>query len=160
VTFNPAAKIPAQRSEIERDDWQVPSGIFHALHEQHRFTIDVAANHQNRVVPRYFDREVNGLTQSWAGERAWMHPPHGDAAQWVEKAAQEARRAIRIVGLIPARTHERWWHTHVLARARVQFLCGHMPWRLGGIIVSAGQRKIDAPRGGFAIVEWFRVNDR
>lgn len=155
-TFNPAAIVPAQRSRIERDDWQVPVILFHVQHERHRFTIDVAASHANRCVPRYFDREADGLSKSWRGERVWLHPPHGDAARWARKAVQEAARGTLVIGLMPARTDQAWWRDDVMSVARVSFCVGHMQWRLGGVPVIAGQRKVEEPRGGFAIVEWHR----
>jgi phage N-6-adenine-methyltransferase len=152
-TFDPSAKVPAQPSRIEREDWEVPARIFEVEHAFYRFTIDVAASAANRVVPRYFDRERDGLRQSWAGERVWMHPPHSDVERWVRKAGYEARRGTLVVGLIPCRTGAPWWHEAVLPIARVRFLCGPILWRLGGLPL-AGQRKVDGPRGDFAIVEW------
>lgn len=147
------APIPPSQSGIERDDWETPPALFRLYHEQHRFTIDVAASHLNRMTPRYFDRETDGLRQSWAGERVWLHPPHASAGEWCAKAAREAQRGTLVVGLIPARTWQPWFVEHVLSVARVRYLVGHLDWRLGKLPVK-GQRKIEAPRGGFAIVEW------
>lgn len=156
--FNPAAIVPAEASRIEREDWEAPPILFRQYHERHRFTIDVAANAVNRLVPRYFDKESDGLRQSWLGERVWLHPPHGEAEHWCKKAMQEASRGVLVVGLIPARTDKAWWRDSVLSVARVRFLVGVLPWRLLGIPIEAavGRRKVEAPRGGFAIVEWHR----
>lgn len=156
LAFNPRAVVPAQASSRERDDWETPTALFRAEHEFYRFTIDVAANASNRLVPRYFDRERDGLRQNWRGERVWLHPPHGDAGEWAAKADWEAYRGTLVVALMPARTETLWWRDFVLmtqGRARVRFLCGPIGWRLGGLPLE-GQRKVAAPRGGFALVEW------
>jgi phage N-6-adenine-methyltransferase len=151
--FNPGALVAAQPSKLERDDWETPPRLFAPEHEFYRFTIDVCATAANRMVPRYFDRELDGLRQSWAGERVWLHPPHGDVERWVRKAGYEARRGTLVVGLLPVRTGDAWWHEAVLPCARVRFLCGPLGWRLGGLPIE-GQRKVDGPKGYFALVAW------
>lgn len=156
--WNPAAKIPAQPSSIERDDWETPIVLFEIYHDRHRFTIDVAANAKNARVKRFFSREDDGLKRSWAGERVWMHPPHGDVAQWCEKAHKEAARGTLVVGLIPVRTDADWWMEHVYGRteslARIRFLVS-VGWRLNGLPLD-GQRRVEGPRGAFCIAEWHR----
>lgn len=37
------------------------------------FSLDVAAAQHNTKAPMYFDREMDGLKQSWAGERIWCN---------------------------------------------------------------------------------------
>lgn len=156
--FDPRAIYPAEPSKIERSDWETPPALFAREHAWHRFTIDVAANRLNALLPRYFDEEANGLRQSWLGERVWMHPPHGAVAEWTAKAYREATRGVRVVALLPVRTDEEWWQDHVLFSrfARVKFLTGKLDWRLHRMPIEAavGRRKIEPPRGAWAIVEW------
>jgi hypothetical protein len=59
---------------------------------------------------------LDGLGQSWAGERVWCNPPYSDIEPWVQKAHCEfesefpALRAELIVMLVPAnRTEQGWW---------------------------------------------------
>lgn len=142
----------------ERADWETPPRIFAREDAVCRFTIDAAANKLNALVPRYFDEEANGLAQSWLGERVWMHPPHGEAALWAEKAHREARRGVLVVGLLPVRTDAEWWHDHVRSVATVRYLTGRLDWRLHRMPIEAavGRKKIEGPRGAFALVEWNR----
>lgn len=59
------------------------------------------------LIGRWWDKETNGLTQSWDGERVWCNPPYSNVAPWVEKAW--ASLAL-VVMLIPAnRTEQPWW---------------------------------------------------
>lgn len=158
MRFDPVREVKSEPSKRDRDDWEVPPSLFRQQHERYRFTIDVAANHVNRVVPRYFDVERDGLRQSWLGERVWLHPPHGEAEHWARKAVEEARRGTLVVGLMPARTDRPWWRDLVLLHARVRFLVGPLEWRLHGMPIEAavGRRRLEGPRGAFAIVEWHR----
>ncbi len=94
-------------------NWQTPPDFFKPLHEKYRFTLDVAADHFNHLLPRYctpegtfiesvnqhpdgnFDRisANDGLmAESWIGERVFCNPPydtHGPTAiaNWVALAA-------------------------------------------------------------------------
>jgi hypothetical protein len=74
---------------------------------------------------------LDGLAQSWAGERVWCNPPYSSIEPWLEKAWGED--AELIVMLLPAnRTEQGWWQRHVEphrdrgGRLRVEFLPGRM----------------------------------
>lgn len=95
----------------EIDDRATTPEVFEPLDRRFRFTIDVAASVENAKCPHYFDLSIDGLTQSWAGERVWCNPPYSNIRPWVEKAWVEADRAELIVMLLPAnRTEQGWWH--------------------------------------------------
>lgn len=69
------------------NDWSTPQELFDALDKRFQFTLDVCASDKNAKVKRYFTRELDGLGQSWGGERCWMNPPYGrEIGPWVEKA--------------------------------------------------------------------------
>lgn len=98
------------------------------------FTLDVAAAQHNTKAPMYFDREMDGLQQSWAGERIWCNPPYSDLYSWVEKAWREFEGTRGIVMLLPAnRVEQKWWQELVEPHRdrpgsplRVEFLPGRM----------------------------------
>lgn len=77
------------------------------------FTVDVAASAENTKCVRFYDREADGLAQSWAGETVWCNPPYSEIGPWVRKAWDEHVDA-RVVMLLPAtRTEQSWWQRMV-----------------------------------------------
>jgi phage N-6-adenine-methyltransferase len=125
------------------DEWYTREKDFAPLHAEFNFTLDVcAANREAAKVPRFFRppsyyaegaRAVDGLVQSWKGERVWCNPPYspGNLARWVEKCAEEAQQAELIVALLPARTDRAWWHDHIepgrrAGVAEVRFVRGRL----------------------------------
>jgi len=96
------------------DDRMTHPDLFDPLHARFRFTIDVAASARNTRVPRYYDKSIDGLAQSWAGESVWCNPPFSTIAPWIRKAWVEHRQARCIVMLLPAnRTEQSWWQNMV-----------------------------------------------
>ena len=118
-------------------DWSTPQELFDALDKRFQFTLDVCASDKNAKVKRYFTRELDGLGQSWGGERCWMNPPYGrEIGPWVEKARREAERGALVVGLLPARTDTAWFHEHVYrAATEIRFLKGRLKFE--GAVASA-----------------------
>lgn len=109
----------------ENQCWGTPRDIFDPLHAMFKFTIDVAASPANALLPRFYTAEINGLAQSWAGERVWCNPPYGRGMdKWIEKLASgEAELAV---GFIPARTDTKWFHRFVLHRAEIWYRQGRV----------------------------------
>lgn len=102
-----ARNHPQQRTRDVIDDRATVPEVFDPLDERFGFTIDVAAAEHNTKCPRFYDRDADGLTQPWDGERVWCNPPYSNIRPWVAKAwASDAL----IVMLLPAnRTEQRWW---------------------------------------------------
>jgi phage N-6-adenine-methyltransferase len=118
------------------DDWETPPDVFAALDREFRFTLDVAADADNAKCDRWFGVVVNGLAQDWAPAACWMNPPYGrEIEYWVAKAAVEASRGATVVGLLPARTDTRWWHSWVQPWAEVRFIKGRL--RFSGAVKDA-----------------------
>lgn len=189
-----ARNHPQQSKRDDVDDRRTPREFFDPLHAEHRFTIDVAASHQNARLPRYFaapgmaprcmwavDGEcgasgcascphggtgpvaIDGLAQSWRGERVWCNPPYSDVGPWVEKAWQEMQNGCeRVVMLLPAnRCEQAWWQKHVEPyrdRARLgvtlrtEFLRGRMrfEWPADRVVPPKGDR----PPFGLVLLTW------
>jgi phage N-6-adenine-methyltransferase len=97
------------------DDRGTPRYLFDPLHEEHGFTLDVAAATHNAKCARWFDLAADGLAQPWTGEVVWCNPPYSNLAAWVLKALYEVAHGCRkVVMLLPAnRTEQRWWQEHV-----------------------------------------------
>jgi len=113
-------------------EWGTPQYLYDALDHEFNFTLDVAASDKLHVCERYFTKEIDGLKQSWANERAFMNPPYGrDIADWVEKANKETfKECILVVGLLPVRADTRWFHNHILPNAEIRFIKGRL--KFGG----------------------------
>lgn len=115
----------------EVDDRATAPEVFAPLHERFRFTLDVAALPHNAKLERYFTPDLDGLQQSWAGERVWCNPPYSNIEPWVVKAWESA--AELVVMLLPAnRTEQGWWQRHIEPRrdmpggVKIEFLKGRM----------------------------------
>lgn len=136
--------------------WATPPEVFQPLEEEFGFTLDPCASAKNAKCRRFFSEKpepgalaVNGLEQSWAGERAFMNPPYGrEVYAWARKARLEAEAGALVVGLLPASTDLRWWHEDIepgrrrgdvdvrFLRGRVRFLTDG-PYRASGFFGSA-----------------------
>lgn len=99
------------------------------------FTLDVAAAAHNTKCDRYFDRETDGLSQSWAGERVWCNPPYSAIESWVRKAWDEAPGTRDRAG----------------SGLRVEFLPGRMRFiKAGALDVGPNER----PPFGVCLLIW------
>ncbi|HAB24645.1 MAG TPA: phage N-6-adenine-methyltransferase [Pantoea sp.] len=109
-----------------RDLWQTPPEIFAALNRDFRFVADVAASAQNHLLPTYFTEQNDALAQEWAGRLpigfAWCNPPYSDITPWVQKAAEECRKGIGTVMLVPADTSVGWFSMARNSCTEVRFI--------------------------------------
>lgn len=114
------------------DQWETPQWLFDELDREFGFTVDVCADAQNAKCPVFYDREQDGLAQTWEGV-CWCNPPYGrEIARWVEKAAGAS---CTVVMLIPARTDTAWFHDHIYGKAEIRFIRGRL--RFSGSAVNA-----------------------
>lgn len=155
-----AQNHPQQRAKDDVDDRATTPEHFQMFVDRFgEFTLDVAAAAHNTKCERYFDRDADGLRQSWAGEHVWCNPPYSAIEPWVRKAWQEAPGTRGIVMLLPAnRTEQKWWQTHVEPRRdrensglRVEFLPGRMRFlRPGKAYIGPNER----PPFGCCLLIW------
>lgn len=125
-----AQNHPQQKRNPAVDDRATPPEMFDPLHVRFRFTLDVCAELHNAKLPRFYSPELDGLEQSWAGERVWCNPPYSDIRPWVEKAWSEPT-AFAVLLLPANRPEQRWWQDLVEphrdrpgSRLSVEFLPG------------------------------------
>lgn len=160
----PAKNHPQQATDDAVDDRATTPEVFGPLDAVHHFTVDVAAAAHNTKCPRYYDRSVDGLRQSWADEAVWCNPPYSSIAPWVAKAWGEHHHARVIVMLLPAnRTEQTWWQDLVephrdrpgspltvsFLRGRIRFL------KPGRQTIGANER----PPFGVCTLTWRGCND-
>lgn len=107
------------------DEWETPQAFFDAYRREFDLCVDVAASANNtkchdyfgptRVDPKYRD----GLTADWSQfgslSRCWMNPPYsrGLQAKFIAKAADERRKGVLTVALLPAWTDTKAFHAHI-----------------------------------------------
>lgn len=143
----------------EVDDRATAPEVFGPLHERFRFSIDVAALPHNAKLERHFSPDVDGLAQSWVGERVWCNPPYSSIEPWVRKAWESG--AELVVMLLPAnRTEQGWWQRLIEPRrdtpggVRVEFLPGRMRFIAHD---ATGIRPNERPPFGVCLVIWDRT---
>jgi len=108
------------------DQWATPQYLFDKLDEEFGFELDVCADETNHKVPRYYDKEANGLEQPWKGV-CWMNPPYGRTiGDWVKKAYESSRGGAVVVYLLPARTDTKWWRDYVMRASELRFISGRV----------------------------------
>ena len=114
------------------EHWSTPIELFDELNLEHKFTVDVCADTTNYKVKRYFNKKMDGLSQSWIGETAWCNPPYGrEIKLWVEKAYESTKTVggnTSVVMLLPARTDTRWFHEFIYNNplCSVKFIKGRL----------------------------------
>jgi len=117
----------------DRPDWETPQDFFDRLDRIYEFTLDVCATDENTKCDQYLTPEIDGLSQSWAGEVCWLNPPYGrEIGKWVEKAYSETKNGnCKVVALLPARTDTKWWHRYVMKAATIGLVKGRLSF-VGG----------------------------
>lgn len=109
-------------------EWATPQAFFDELNKEFDFTLDPCATPQNAKCARYFTKEIDGLSQSWGGEKVFCNPPYGrDISKWVAKAHGETLSGAKIVVmLIPARTDTAYFHDYIYQKHEVRFIRGRL----------------------------------
>ena len=121
------AQSRAYMPQAQTVEWGTPPDLFESLDAEFKFTLDPCATPENAKCAKFYTREDDGLSKSWAGERVFMNPPYGkEASNWIAKAYFESQYAEVIVGLLPARTDVKWFHDFVYKKAEVRFHKGRL----------------------------------
>jgi phage N-6-adenine-methyltransferase len=85
------------------------------LNRGYDLQLDVCADAENTVAPRWYTETDNGLALPWtptANTWAWCNPPFGNARAWIRKAVEEMTlREIKTLMLLPCTPGVRWWQT-------------------------------------------------
>lgn len=140
------------------DEWTTPRWLFDKLDAIFHFDLDAAATAQNALCTHFFDKESNGLLQSWGGYRAiFCNPPYSQIKLWAQHIATQSVHAGIIVALIPARPDTAWWCDHIATADIIRFVRGRL--RFGDAKSSAPfpsavavwlglEKALRRPRGG------------
>ena len=112
--------------DTKKNDWSTPWEFFNPLNDEFSFTIDVAADDKNKKVNKFFNKEVDGLSQDWSNEVVWCNPPYGRGLpEWLKTGKSAAiNQNCTSVFLVPAKTNTIWFHELCLTASEVRFVKG------------------------------------
>jgi len=124
--------MPRQKPGQSKQDYRTPENFLKALKERlgiKEFDIDLAADKDNAVAPRFYDEEIDSLTQKWKVGDGWAfcNPPYHNLSFWTHKAMIESLAFYaKIAMLVPASVGSNWWRDSVNGKAYVLFLNGRI----------------------------------
>ena len=118
------------------DEWETPQEMFDKLNQRYKFTLDPCATAHSAKCPKYYTKEDNGLSKSWANQSVFINPPYSNIKEWVAKAHQEAtQNGATVVMLIPSRTDTKYWHEYIMEGAdKIYFVKGRLKFGNGNQI--------------------------
>ena len=106
------------------NEWATPQGLFDELDAEFGFTLDPCATAQNAKCSRFYTKQDDGLSKSWAGEIVFMNPPYGrEIKHWIKKAHDE--KEATVVCLIPSRTDTSYWHDYCM-KGEIRYIRGRL----------------------------------
>lgn len=102
------------------DEWSTPQDFYRELHSEFHFVVDAAATPDNTKCVHFYSLLSDALGRPWTGEFGtggpvphWCNPPYSKCREFVAKAAEERKRGVLTVMLVPSRTDTRWFHDHL-----------------------------------------------
>lgn len=121
--------MPLQRPGRSRQNYGTPASFIRAV--TRRFgplRCDLAASPGNAVVPDFFARQDDSLSQDWhtIGGLLWLNPPFENIEPWARKCQDESGKGARVLLLVPASTGSGWFQRWVHGQARIYLLCGRL----------------------------------
>lgn len=142
MTAKRQRRMPAQQPATSKQDYRTEPAFLRAAEHKlgiDKFSIDVAADHENAVTDLYYTIAEDGLLAPWnaldpqyeipIGGWAWCNMEFGQIEAWVKKAWFEAREAVDPMNsalLVPAGVGSDWWRDWVHGKARVLLLNGRL----------------------------------
>ncbi len=131
-----------------RDLWQTPKEIFNTLHDEFRFTCDVAASDTNHLCPAWYTEKDTSLLQIW-GVSNWCNPPYSNIIPWVNKAIEQHKLGKTTVMLVPADTSVKWFKKAYNSCNEVRFISGRIAF-----INSDTQKPVGGNNKGSVLFIW------
>lgn len=127
------------------DNWSTPQFLFDSLNSVFNFNLDPCADKFNHKCDFYFDKDLDGLSQSWAGFRVFCNPPYGRTiSKWVYKSyISSFLDNTVIVLLLPVRTDTKWFHDFIINDSYIYFIKGRLKF---------GDSKNNAPFPSMVVV--------
>jgi len=136
-----------------RDEWRTPPELFELLNREFDFYGDAAATSENNLCNRFLSPIMkDALSCDWVeqgGPQTWfMNPPFSQAAAFLAKANEEAKKGATVVCLVRGGAPEtKWWKDAVL--------CPHPTGVAGGEwFATKHEVRYLKPRVQYLLPEW------
>lgn len=116
--------LALKNKPIDRDLWETPDSLFEFLHNRFNFTIDAAANEENKKLERYTSDALSDPTyyqeyqqvshdeyEIIGVDRVFCNPPYSKCREFVT-FFQKLWDGYRVPSLllIPVRSDRLWWN--------------------------------------------------
>jgi site-specific DNA-methyltransferase (adenine-specific) len=116
------------------DEWGTPIGLYVGMCKEFDIMpeLDVCATPTNSKCEKFYDKNIDGLTQEWSCD-FFMNPPFSKAKFWIQKAFEEHRKYnVNGMAVLAARTDTKAWHNFILnqANCEVMFVQGRVKYLL------------------------------
>lgn len=123
-----------------KETWETPPAIFQPLSEFYQFTIDLAADEKNHLLPRWIgpgsvlgEDFLKLHPDNLVGEVCFINPPYGGyLPPFTAQIAMLAGFGIHIVALLPASLDPGWFWDNVHGRAELHGRRGRIQFLLDG----------------------------
>jgi phage N-6-adenine-methyltransferase len=149
---NPIIKNEYNKSQ-ERDEYKTPRYLIERLENEFgQFTLDAAANEQNKVCEHFISKEKNALVNDWATSGiVFCNPPYSQKQQFLDKAIEQAKAGQKIILLVPASPETEFFRQ---AKEKADWLLC-----LNGRLVFDGIGNTNAGQAKFAtMLVYFNIN--
>jgi phage N-6-adenine-methyltransferase len=119
--------IAKSKTNTPKDEWRTPSELFNVLNNFFNFTIDAAANEENKLLDRYWSIENPCVINNWTDEVVFCNPPFSELSKdtrWGSKFSTMKKGCV----LLPMASDTKWFHQSLgkngflyLFRGRVRY---------------------------------------
>jgi site-specific DNA-methyltransferase (adenine-specific) len=112
----------AKQNKNYRGDWGTPFEVQGLINQgfDYKIRLDVCANASNTKCVRWFDKETDGLQQSWEPEKPgdlwWCNPDFRLVKQFLEKAYNEYQKGHQGIMLVPSSQETKWFRELITHR--------------------------------------------
>ena len=116
-------------------EWHTPHLLFKFCEKEFGpFDLDAAATKENALCGNFYDKDTNGLKNTWTG-RVFCNPPYGRGlGEWIEKAIKDLYHHYceSVTFVLPARTGTKWFHRLLgLNSVSIYFIKGRLKFSDG-----------------------------